>query len=221
MKEFKIRCSQIGKIMTNGKGKDTMGKTSETYLKIWMLEQVFNRKKEITSKYMVKGNIMEDYGIDRIGAWLELPDAVKNEQSFEDEFMTGTPDLLSPDMVIDLKSSWDFTTFPYFDTECPNSDYYWQLQGYMHLTGKKSAKLVYVLSDTPIHLIEGECRSYCWKTGESFDDVLPDFIERMTFSDILPDEKIRIFDIARSDEDIQRIIDRVQLCREFINNLTK
>lgn len=221
MKEFKIRCSAIGQIMTDGRAKGTMGKTAESYLKLWVLEQVFNRKKMISTKYMVKGNIMEDYGIDRIGAWLEIPDAIKNEQHFEDEFMTGTPDLLSGDMVIDLKSSWDFTTFPYFDTECPNSDYYWQLQGYMHLTGKKSAKLIYVLSDTPLHLIESECKSYCWKTGEMFEDVIADFVHRMTYNDIMPHEKIRIFDIERNDEDIQRIIERVKLCREFINNLKR
>ena len=221
MKEFKIRCSAIGQIMTDGRAKGTMGKTAESYLKLWVLEQVFNRKKMISTKYMVKGNIMEDYGIDRIGAWLEIPDAVKNEQHFEDEFMTGTPDLLSGDMVIDLKSSWDFTTFPYFDTECPNSDYYWQLQGYMHLTGKKSAKLIYVLSDTPLHLIESECKSYCWKTGKMFEDVIADFVHRMTYNDIMPHEKIRIFDIERNDEDIQRIIERVKLCREFINNLKR
>ena len=45
MKEFKIRCSAIGQIMTDGRAKGTMGKTAESYLKLWVLEQVFNRKK--------------------------------------------------------------------------------------------------------------------------------------------------------------------------------
>ena len=61
MKEFKIRCSAIGQIMTDGRAKRTMGKTAESYLKLWALEQVFNRKKMISTKYMEKGNIMEDY----------------------------------------------------------------------------------------------------------------------------------------------------------------
>ena len=221
MKEFKIRCSQIGSIMAEGKTKGTLGKTAETYLKNWMLEQVFNRKKEISSKYMEKGSIMEDESIDFISAFTGLPPLEKNQTFFEDDFMNGTPDIITESLLIEVKNSWDCFTFPYFDNSCPNSDYYWQVHGYLHLTGKSAAKLIYVLSDTPLHLIEKECYWHCQRNGLDFEDELPLWVAKMTYSDVLPDDKIRIFDIQRNDEDIQRIIERVKLCREFINNLKK
>ncbi len=219
MKEFKIRCSAIGQIMTDGKAKGTVGKTVDTYLKSWLIEQIYNRRKEFASKYTQKGNIMEDESIDFIGAMLGVDGLIKNEEYFENEFLTGTPDVLPPNIVIDAKNSWDCFTFPYFDTEVPKKDYYWQLQGYMALTGRSAAKLIYVLSDTPMHLIENECKSYCYHNGASFDDEIQSFIDKMTYSDVMPQDKIRIFDIERSDEDIQRIYDRVALCRVLITNL--
>ena len=103
--------------MTDGRAKGTMGKTAESYLKLWVLEQVFNCKKMISTKYMEKGNIMEDYGIDRIGAWLEIPDAVKNEQHFEDEFMT--THLIYFGRHDRFKSSWDLYNVSVFRHRMP------------------------------------------------------------------------------------------------------
>ena len=41
MKEFKIRCSAIGKIMTNPRSKtETLSKTTKTYLEEWSKEQI-------------------------------------------------------------------------------------------------------------------------------------------------------------------------------------
>lgn len=205
--------------MTDGKAKGTMGKTGETYLKKWMLEQIYNRRIDVTSKYMEKGQIMEDESIDFISAMIKIKGLIKNETHFEDDFMTGTPDLILSDKIIDVKNVWSFATFPYFDKTCPNNDYYWQLQGYMHLTGKNAAQLIYVLSDTPLHLIEKECYWHCQKNGLINEEELPEWIAKMTYSDVLPDDKIRVFDIERNQDDIDRIIERVKVCREFINNL--
>lgn len=222
MKTFKIRCSQIGEIMTNGRSKsEPLGNTCKTYVKKWMLEQIYNRKIEITSKYMDKGSIVEDESIDFISAMIGIDGLIKNEKYYEDDFMTGTPDVLTADLLIEVKNSWDFSTFPYFMKESFNKDYYWQIQGYLNLTGLQKAMLVYTLQDTPIHLIHGECKRHCWNTGDDFDDVLPDFIKRMTYDDILPTDKIRTFEIERNQEDIDKIIERVKECREYINQLTQ
>ena len=51
------------------------------------------------------------------------------------------PDILS-DQLIDIKSSWDFTTFPMHQQSLPSKDYYWQMQGYMMLTEKRYARLL-------------------------------------------------------------------------------
>jgi hypothetical protein len=221
MKEFKIRCSAIGDIMANGTDKKSMGKGAMTFCQQWVKEQVYARRKEFTSKYTDKGNICEDNSLDFIADQLNLGLLFKNEQHFKNDFITGTPDAVLPEMIIDVKNSWDFTTFPLFDQVCPNKDYEWQMLGYMALTGKQGAKLIYVLSDTPINLIEKE--AYWWCKNNGYDeldmDIFDQFKARMTYPDIPAERKIKVFDIARDESKIEAIKARVQEAREYIKTL--
>lgn len=150
MKEFKIRASAAGKLMTSPRDKtETLSETTKTYLKEWAISEIYGVQKEIKSKYITKGITKEDEGIDKAIEWLDLDFVLKNEQYFEDDNFCGTPDIITDDEVIDIKLSWDCFTFPIFEKEIPTKDYYFQLQVYMHLTGKKRARLVYVLLNTP------------------------------------------------------------------------
>lgn len=222
MKEFKIRCSAIGQIMTNGRSKkEILGKTTQGYLQNWFKEQIYNRRKQFSSKYTNKGNIMEDNSLDFIAEQLGYGMLLKNDNYFSNDFMTGTPDVILKDHLIDVKNSWDNFTFPLFETEIPNKDYFYQAQGYMALTGLNSFKLIYVLSDTPIHIIESEANRYCYQNGyeQHDEDVFNDFLKRMTYSDIDNKYKIKVFEIKRCDETIKAIEERVVECRNYINQL--
>lgn len=150
MKEFKARASAAGKLMTAARSKtETLSETTKTYLKDWAVSEIYGYQKEIKSKYITKGLTKEDEAIDKAIEWLDLDFVLKNEKYFEDDYFCGTPDLITDDEVIDIKNSWDCWTFPLFDNEIKNKDYFTQLQVYMHLTGKKRARLVYVLLNTP------------------------------------------------------------------------
>ena len=170
---------------------------------------------------------MEDNSIDFIAENLKLGMLIQNTQFFENDFLTGTPDIIIPDFVFDVKNPWDFSTFPLLETEIPNTDYYWQGQGYMWLTGRKKYKLIYVLSDTPLHLIRKEAYYYCMDNGydELDDDVYQDFVNKMTYPDVPDHLKIKIFEFERNDEDIERIKERVLVCRkiqkQILGNLKK
>jgi hypothetical protein len=194
---------------------------TKTYCKLWLKGKIYNRKKEIKSKFMEKGNINEDNSIDFISEQLNLGMMFKNEKHFEDEYFAGTPDVLLPDIVIDAKNSWDFTTIPLLEDEIPESLYYGQLQGYMHLTGIKKALLIYVLSDTPIHLIEREAYYWCINNGyEELDiDIHKEFIKKMTYQDISNEDKIKIFKIDYDENYIIRKQKAVKACRVYINEL--
>lgn len=196
---------------------------AKTYCKDWLKGELFGFTKMLDNKYLDKGNIMEDESIDFIADQLDYGFLLKNEDHFSDEYSQGTPDVLYGDMVIDVKNSWDCSTFPYFESEAPNSDYYWQLQGYMSLTGKTSAKLIYCLMDTPQHLIEKEARWYCISQGyEELDmDIYNKYLANMTYGNVPDKLKIKVFDIPRNEDDIQKIKDRVIMCREYISKLLK
>lgn len=158
---FKIRASASGKLMTSPRLKnELLSETTKTYVKEWLIESIYGVRKEIKSKYLTKGLKLEDTAIDKAIEWLDLPFAIKNEQFFEDDFFCGTPDLIVNDTVYDIKCSWDCFTFPLFENEIPNKDYFYQLQVYMHLTGCKKAVLTYVLLNTPDELTYEEKHNY-------------------------------------------------------------
>lgn len=215
MKKFKIRCSQIGNIM----GKKGLGQTGLSFIDTWAKEQLYNRKKEFTSKYTIKGNINEDESIDFVSDFLNLGFIVKNEKHFENDYLTGTPDIILPDLLIDVKNSWDCFTFPFFTNKIPNDDYYYQAQGYMELTGINKFKLVYTLTDTPFYLIEHEFKRYCYTNGYELEDtdLLEKFVEKMTYKDIPIEKKIKIFDIEKDANCINLIKSRVEECQQIIN----
>ena len=161
MKTFLARASAASKLMTAPRNKsESLSETTKSYIKEWLIEQIYGFRKEIKSKYLDKGLMLEDTAIDKAIEWLDLDFVMKNEDSFEDEFFTGTPDIITNDEILDVKCSWDAYSFPLFDKELPNKDYFYQMQVYMHLTGKKKARVVYVLLNTPEELTWEEKHDY-------------------------------------------------------------
>jgi hypothetical protein len=148
-KIYRHRASQSGLLLTNGKDELKLGASMITYLKKWYAEQKSGVRDEIDSKYFRKGNMCEDEAIDICAERFGLGILEKNIVHFNDEHFNGTPDVITDEFVIDTKCSWDYVTFLDAITSPINKDYEAQLQVYMHLTGIKKAKLVYVLLDTP------------------------------------------------------------------------
>jgi hypothetical protein len=198
MKQFKIRCSAIGQIMANSRTKGQLSKTAQSYVQEWLKEQIYNRRKDISNKYMDKGNLLEDESIDFLANNSDLGFLIKNEEYFENDFLTGTPDIITNEEVIDMKNSWDCFTFPLFYDNIPNKDYFYQLQGYMALTGKKKAKLVYTLMTTPEDLNYGK--------EDNYDNVDPKY-------------RIKVFEVERDEEVIEAIKERVNEINNYIKQL--
>lgn len=248
MKDFKIRCSAIGKIMGTGgiitpaqltelqdleakekltKAQETkkakltakrdnpqLSETAKSYCKEWVKEQLYSRRPQISSKFMDKGNIMEDESIDLIAEKFELGLLVKNEEFYENEYAHGTPDVVLNSHIIDVKNSWSCFTFPLFDEEVPNDDYYWQGQGYLWLVDRPRYELIYTLMDTPEHLIEKE-----FKWNNPLEKSAEVFKKEYLYSHLSPELRIKVFKFERNEADIERIKMHVDLCRKYINEL--
>ena len=196
---------------------------AKTYVEDWLKNyEIYKRTKELSSKYTKKGNDVEEKSIKFINDQLGYFALEKNEKFFDNDYMQGTPDVLQPEEIIDAKNSWDWTTFPLFKTEVPDRDYYWQGQGYMALTGRKHYKLIYVLSDTPMELIEKEALSYTYNSKEQYtEELLQKFVDKMTYPDIPNKYKIKVFPFERNDADIKLIKQQVLLCRTYAEELFK
>jgi hypothetical protein len=224
-----FRASQTGKLMTEARSKtEPISETTKSYLNEVYINEKYGIKKDIISKYIDKGLQVERAAIklysEHIAALIDLE---KNEQLFQNEFLKGTPDIIDGKTVIDVKCSFDIHTFFSSKTKT-NKDYYWQLQSYMALTGATQAKLVYCLIDTPIQIVEDQKRKLSWQMGV-IDFESPEYIaacheiEKLSYYNHLPtEERIYEIEILRNDDDIAKLYQRVQECREWMNaNLFK
>jgi len=221
---MKIRCSAIGKIMTSPKSKgEALSQTTKTYLQELAISEVYGIRQEFSSRYTDKGNEVEELSISLCNDVLETGFLYKNEEHFTNDWITGTPDVNTNKILLDVKSSWDATTFPFFDTELKNKDYFYQLQGYMWLTGKTEALLCYCLIDTPLQIVEDEIRREHWKQSlieESLD--LRAFVQsKHTFVHIPKEKRLKTFKIAKDDVVIEAIKTRITECREYYDKLIK
>ena len=219
---MKIRCSAIGKIMTSPKSKgEVLSQTTKTYLQELAIEETFNIRKEFSSRYTDKGNEVEDLSIALCNDVLDIGFIYKNEEHFSNEWITGTPDVNTNEILLDVKSSYDATTFPFFDTKLVNKSYFYQMQGYMFLTGKEESLLCYCLIDTPLQIVEDEIRREHWKASlieESLD--LRAFVQaKHTFGHIPKEKRLKVFKIARDEQVIEDIKTRIEQCREYYNEL--
>lgn len=195
---FKLRASQAGALMTNPRSKsETMSKTAMTAVEDWLKEKLYDVRKQITTPAIEKGIELEDLAIEKAIEWLNLPFCMKNEEHFEDEFFTGTPDIILNDRVIDIKNSWDYNTFPLFEHELPTKGYYYQVQVYMHLIGLKSAEVVYVLLDTP----------------ETFSN------NAISYAHVDPHLRIKSYKVNYDPEPIKELQNSVTIARTYANEL--
>lgn len=212
----------VGRLMSNGRSKTGISKTTESYLKLKHSEILFNKKKDISSKYLDKGIKQENESIKLLSEVLNL-DLEKNEIRKENGFLTGEPDIVLANKIIDIKTSWDFSTFPLYENEILNKDYYWQLQSYMELFDKDFAELVYCLVDTPFTLIEDEKRRTSWKLGFlELPEKLESAIENNLLYDHLPKEiRVKRFKIERNKEDIEKMYSKIEVCRNYMNELSE
>mgnify|MGYP003133388335 CR=1 FL=1 len=212
MNEFKIRCSAINNIMAKPTGKRIISAGAQTYCDKWLKEQIFERKELINSKYITKGEEVELLSIDFISNKLYKEPLIKNDEYFSNDYFTGTPDVITENEIIEIKNSWNCFTFPLLEKELTNKSYYYQVQGYMYLTGLKKSKVIYTLMDTPEHIIEDE---YNKSTVDDYEL----FREKYIFSNIEDKYRMKVFEVDYDKSVIDLIKQRVDSCRVYLNEI--
>jgi len=221
--EILFRCSSLGHLMTEPKSKsETLSETTKNHLVDVWIRHKYNRKELIASKYMEKGTMVEEDAMTLYSRFRKQY-YVKNEKMLTDDFIKGIPDIITEKTVIDLKSSWDIFTFFRTKQKAVEKMYYWQLQGYMSLTGKENARLVYCLVNTPQVLIDDEIHRLQYKHLSEADAIKArNQIEMNSiFDDIDIQDKIYEIEIKRNNEDIERLYNRIIDCRNWIKENLK
>jgi hypothetical protein len=221
---MKIRCSQLGKIMTAPRSKsEVLSQTAKTYIEELAKEHLFGIKKVFKSRYTDKGNEVEEKAIELTEEVLGFEFLTKNEEYFENDYIKGTPDIITSSLVIDVKSSWSGDTFPFFETELPNKDYYYQVMGYMWLTGKKNALISYCLINTPEEIVNDEIRRTAWGKYEiePSEETIRDVVALHSFDHIPKDRRVKAFHVEYNEAVIEEMKTRIQYCKAYFNQLIK
>lgn len=191
---FKCRASRFGKI--SGKLiKGELPKTCTTYLKEWYA----NDNEQIVSKYLDKGNAVEDDCIDFMATVLGYGIAQKNRESKEDEYFTGTCDVELIDAIVDTKAPWNNKTL-LDNIDEMDSDYEGQGRVYMRLYNKPKFILFYGLMDTPEFANYGN---------------------EVSFAHLSDDERWIGYSIERDLVIEAEMIQRVKDCRIWLENYDK
>ena len=107
--------------------------------------------------------------------------------------------------------------------------YYWQIQSYLWLCQKNKGQLAYVLVNTPDHLFNQELEREKWKvkdtlgvldlTAEQESDIYEELYPKHNFDRIPFEKRVKVFNIEASQTDQWKIQERVDLARDYFNEV--
>jgi len=228
--EIRFRASSFGNLMAESKEKgNPIGKTCAGELIKIYNQEVYGRKKDITTKQMDKGVQCEDESI-ALFSIIEGELYTKNTERVENEWFSGLPDIFkgesihNADVVGDIKSSYELDTFIPKYAEEPDKAYVAQLNVYYSLCNASGGFLTYCLVDCPMSILEQEKRSLLFKMNV-VSEFSPIYLEAaaelerlLTFPDIPPNERVLKIDIPRNDELIEKMKAKVPVMREWLMN---
>lgn len=194
---------------------------AKTYVETWLKERIYGKRKEFTSKYTDKGNLVEKDALKFLVQQMGWGFANINTKYFEDEFMCGTPDVILKPLIPDIKNSFDCFSFPLFKLKL-DAIYFWQGMVYMHILKRKKFNVCYCLMNMPQSIIEKEAKKMSYY-DEYKDTDISEIIETLTEKysyDHLPDElRLKVFEFDYDERAIERLQTRVQMCRNYILEL--
>jgi hypothetical protein len=212
----------------------------------------YNRYEEIHGKMLEKGNQVEEDGITLVSRihktmFLKNETNLKNDWICGTPDLYEGKSIQEAHTIRDTKCSWSIFTFFRSKYKKLPDNYYWQGQGYMALTGAKKAVFHFCLINTPYHLVEAELRKESYRHPEANTPawIANHVYDRETFDryieirgiGIVGEEAMAVYhgfvpmelherhhaiEVLRNEADIQRMYDRVQECRIWMDqNLYK
>lgn len=224
--EIKIHCSSLGKILVEPQKKEdkeagNLSSTAKGHLIEVYAKEFYNFQKELNNKYITKGNEVEQEGIDTLSLQLRYP-IQKNEEVFSNKFFIGTPDVITKNMVFDVKSSFDWLTFLSNIPSKLDPMYVAQVNGYLDLLGYDTGYIAYVLLDTP-ESIRNKEKFYLLSSMDVISEESPAFVKaweekekNMIFSHHPIEERILLFEVKKDQELLDKAKQKVIKARQFL-----
>lgn len=229
---IKFRASSWGNLMSEPqiKSDKEAGRLSKTcqkeLIKIYC-QEVYGRKKDITTKQMDKGTQAEEESI-TLFSRVEKKFFVKNEERLENEWFTGHVDIYEGEnirsavSVWDIKSRWELDSFMPKLCEDVDAGENLQLQVYFDLTGAQYGGIANTLVDCPINILMQEKQRLLYSMNVA-TEFSPDYIKAaeemeklLTFPDIDYRERVIKQEVRRDDVIIEKMKAKVPKMRAWL-----
>jgi hypothetical protein len=171
--------------------------------------------------YAMKGISVEWKAI-RMLAKIDGAPYVKNKVLMKNGYLSGRPDVITEDSIIDIKASWDVKSFLMNMTDKISKRHWWQLQGYLALTGLQYGVVAFCLVTTPGMLVESQKNLLYEAMGEPdrdnrrFKEACRRMEKAMRFDDMPENERVLRYKVERDDHAIGKILPRIEKCREYL-----
>lgn len=210
------------KLITKRDAPPALSKGAKTHIKDIFFGEKFSFQKRFTNKFVQKGNEKETASMHEVVKFLGLPMAVKNEKHFENDYIKGTPDLIfkALNFQIDTKNVFYPSGLDSFESEADRI-YIEQAHGYNWLLGVDHGFVVKVLLNMPEYLLEKEAWVLLKEAGlnRMTDEFMEEVRELYNFEKLPIEDRIKIFKVTTTKEDIERIKLSCKLGNEYMNEL--
>lgn len=171
-----------------------------------------------------KGTMMEGDAVMELNKFYKK-DYERNTESFENDYLKGFPDIFHKEdgLVIDTKISWNIESFFKARLEKLAATYWYQMQGYLELTGAKHGKVCFILLSTPQELIEKEKLKTITDFAmgainrEKYDSKMEMYELSFDYEKIPIRRRIIEFNVKKCDEIFPVVYKKVEKCREWLN----
>lgn len=216
---YKFHASSVKNLMVESRSKtDPLSETTKAYLQGIFIQEVFGRKKMVTSAPMQKGTMAESDGLSLVHQ-VKGTLYFKNQKQFSNEFVCGTPDVIDEQAqaIRDMKLSWDIWTFAKSNEKTARDDYYWQILCYAWMKGFSKGSIIYALVTTPTLLMNDELYRASFKaTEEELEKLKPNYV----YDDIDPNLRVKQCDFDIDADDIERLKSKILLARDYLKGLS-
>jgi hypothetical protein len=233
--EFIARCSKLGDLMTRARAGDGLSETAKTYILENFLYNKYDYVESVTTDAMLKGIMLEDDAAALITEVMNdnqlritsrvrmhkygvkyVEDPQQESYGYANDYIKGSPDVILPDTIEDIKVSQNLKTFV---TSALTPAYEWQLRGYMWLTGRKHARLIYCMMPDPDWMIARKIKPLTYWEDYPHEMEARIMSNARVANRIPKDKRIRVFEIEHDDDKVEQIIAQVEKARVYFNHL--
>lgn len=229
---IKFRASSWGNLMTEPQSKadKDAGKLSKTcqkeLIKIYC-QEIYCRKKDITTNKMLKGTEAEEDGI-TLFSRVEKKMFYKNEEPLENDCFKGHLDIYEgievrkAISVWDIKNRWELESFMPKLTEDVDTSEYLQIQVYFDLSGAEYGGIANTLVDCPPGILMEEKKKLLYSMNVATEfateylEAATELERLLTFPDIDYRERVIKQEVRRDDEIIAKMKAKVPKMRQWL-----